>query len=318
MSMVTQCPQCRTAFNVTPEQLFLRDGRVRCGHCKVVFDGLVNLTSLEALKAGTPPPLSEASKATQQPAISAIAPPLEDGPGFSPLNWPMLPDVPVVPTPPLPMESAVESVQTMADVVAQPDAKPAPAAVKVQPASGVSPENEFTTKPAPRRTTWPWALAAGIAALVLGAQVLYAHRSETAAHFPKLRPLLEQACASVASIVSMRCTVPVLQRPAVLTIEASELLITDESKPHLVQLIVTMHNQSNLEVGYPAMDLALNDRFNHVVARRVLLPKDYLKGSSVRDAVIAASVATTVRVALDLNGLSAGGFNLLLVPSPEI
>ena len=63
MSMVTQCPQCRTAFNVTPEQLFVRDGRVRCGHCKSVFDGLVNLTSLEALKAGTPPPLAEATQA---------------------------------------------------------------------------------------------------------------------------------------------------------------------------------------------------------------------------------------------------------------
>lgn len=312
MSMVTQCPQCRTAFNVTPEQLFVRDGRVRCGHCKVAFDGLVNLTSLEALKAGTPPPLSEASQAAQQTAIPAIAPPVEDGPGFSPLNWPMLPDVPVVPRPPLPMERAVESVQTMADVVASTAAAP----IMVQPAPAIV-LDDAPAKSAPKRATWMWAAVAGISALTLGAQVLYAHRSETAAHFPKLRPLLEQACASMASIAAMRCTVPVLQRPAVLTIEASDLLITDESKPHLVQLIVTMHNQSNLEVGYPAMDLALNDRFNHVVARRVLLPKDYLKGSNVRDAVIAASVATTVRVDLDLNGLSAGGFNLLLVPSPE-
>ena len=311
MSMVTQCPKCSTAFNVTPEQLFARDGRVRCGHCKAVFDGLVNLTSLEALKAGTPPPLSEAKQAAQQPSMPAIAPAVEDGPGFSPLNWPMLPDVPVVPTPPLPMESAVESVQTMADVVAQSEATVAPTSRKVQPAPAVVAEELPASKPTSKRNRWPWALAAGIAALGLGAQVLYAYRSETAAHFPKLRTVLEQACASIP------CTVPVLQRPAVLTIEALDLLKTDESKPHLVQLIVTLHNQSNLEVGYPAMDLALNDRFNHVVARRVLLPKDYLKGGNVRDAVIAAGVATTVRVDLDLSGLSAGGFNLLLVPSPE-
>ena len=134
---------------------------------------------------------------------------------------------------------------------------------------------------------WPWALAASLAALVLGAQTLYAFRSETAAHFPKLRPALEQACAHV------NCTVPVLQRPALLTIQASDLLIVDESRPHLVQLIVTMQNQSSIEVGYPAIDLSLNDRFEHVVARRVLLPKEYLKGDT-HNAVIAGSVATKI------------------------
>ena len=35
----TRCPGCRTVFRVTPEQLALRGGQVRCGHCRAVFDG---------------------------------------------------------------------------------------------------------------------------------------------------------------------------------------------------------------------------------------------------------------------------------------
>ena len=35
--MQTQCPQCRTAFRVSDEQLGLADGKVRCGQCLHVF-----------------------------------------------------------------------------------------------------------------------------------------------------------------------------------------------------------------------------------------------------------------------------------------
>src|SRR5258705_9366251 len=36
----TRCPGCATVFRVKPEQLALRDGQVRCGHCKTVVDGV--------------------------------------------------------------------------------------------------------------------------------------------------------------------------------------------------------------------------------------------------------------------------------------
>jgi len=51
----TRCPGCKTVFRVTDAQLALRDGQVRCGHCRTVFDGRAELISL------APPPLHEES-----------------------------------------------------------------------------------------------------------------------------------------------------------------------------------------------------------------------------------------------------------------
>ena len=44
----TRCPGCATVFRVTREQLALREGQVRCGHCKTVFDGVAQAVSLLA------------------------------------------------------------------------------------------------------------------------------------------------------------------------------------------------------------------------------------------------------------------------------
>jgi len=43
MSLATRCPVCATAFRVNREQLALRGGRVRCGKCGNVFDGVGQL-----------------------------------------------------------------------------------------------------------------------------------------------------------------------------------------------------------------------------------------------------------------------------------
>jgi predicted Zn finger-like uncharacterized protein len=43
MSLVTRCPGCATAFRVLPDQLSARNGRVRCGKCGTVFDGIAGL-----------------------------------------------------------------------------------------------------------------------------------------------------------------------------------------------------------------------------------------------------------------------------------
>ena len=58
----TRCPGCKTIFRVSSQQLAMREGQVRCGHCRTVFDGELALVSLAPRARGPDdePRLSEA------------------------------------------------------------------------------------------------------------------------------------------------------------------------------------------------------------------------------------------------------------------
>jgi predicted Zn finger-like uncharacterized protein len=43
----TRCPQCRTTFRITSQQLELREGRARCGHCRTVFNAFAALVNFK-------------------------------------------------------------------------------------------------------------------------------------------------------------------------------------------------------------------------------------------------------------------------------
>ena len=58
MNLTTRCPNCGTAFRVQPAQLSARGGKVRCGKCTHVFDGvaaLISETEQGAVQADTEP-----------------------------------------------------------------------------------------------------------------------------------------------------------------------------------------------------------------------------------------------------------------------
>ena len=66
MALATQCPHCQTTFRVAHDQLKLRAGLVRCGHCKEIFNGIEHLL---------PPEDAEATEAGTEPTTRAIATP---------------------------------------------------------------------------------------------------------------------------------------------------------------------------------------------------------------------------------------------------
>jgi predicted Zn finger-like uncharacterized protein len=78
MALATQCPHCQTTFRVAQDQLKLRAGLVRCGHCKEIFNGIEHLLPpAEAAHPAAPVPASVASAA---PADSSV---LQTGENFS-------------------------------------------------------------------------------------------------------------------------------------------------------------------------------------------------------------------------------------------
>ena len=77
MSLVTRCPVCATAFRVQRAQLAARGGRVRCGKCGGVFDGVAALVEEgESRIALEPSPQMGLFDPSREPA----QPPLMDEP----------------------------------------------------------------------------------------------------------------------------------------------------------------------------------------------------------------------------------------------
>ena len=60
--MYTCCPHCQTCFRITKAQLDVAQGKVRCGHCKQVFNGKEHLQ--ESLSPEEPEVASPATSAT--------------------------------------------------------------------------------------------------------------------------------------------------------------------------------------------------------------------------------------------------------------
>jgi predicted Zn finger-like uncharacterized protein len=56
MSLTTRCPSCGTAFRVQPAQLSARGGKVRCGKCGHVFDGVHSLVAEGPVQSPSPAP----------------------------------------------------------------------------------------------------------------------------------------------------------------------------------------------------------------------------------------------------------------------
>jgi predicted Zn finger-like uncharacterized protein len=75
--MITRCTNCGTAFRVQAAQLAQRGGRVRCGKCSTVFDGVASLSEPAGARTDSP---SEPSPqlALFEPSVASAAQILED------------------------------------------------------------------------------------------------------------------------------------------------------------------------------------------------------------------------------------------------
>lgn len=75
MTLVTRCASCGTAFRVLPAQLSARAGKVRCGKCAQVFDGLAGLVEQgDAAPDHEPSPQLALFEAARRAASASIPP----------------------------------------------------------------------------------------------------------------------------------------------------------------------------------------------------------------------------------------------------
>ena len=143
-------------------------------------------------------------------------------------------------------------------------------------------------------------------AVLLAGQALHAYRAQIAAHYPASRPLLERLCRIA------HCEVGLPKPADQLVIESSDLQAVDTAKPNLIQLAASVRNKAAIDVAFPAIEVTLTDAQDRPLARRVLLPDQYLAGGKPVGTGLRAGEDFSIRLTLDTTELRPVGYRLYL------
>lgn len=252
MNLTTRCPNCGTAFRVQPVQLSARGGKVRCGKCTHVFDGVAALIAEDA----------------QSPQIETE------------------------PSPQLALFAA---------------SRKGPLAGAGEAANEDVPVANFLDEAPPPERSAAWTFGVALACAVLAAQAVHYFRTEIAVLIPEARPYLAAACAT------LKCDLKLPRRPKLMAIESSDLQ-ADGRRDSVIVLNAVLRNQAQFAQEYPALELTLTDERDEAVARRVLMPAEYLAGLPAEQMArgIGAGADAPLRVYFDTGGLRAIGYRMYL------
>jgi predicted Zn finger-like uncharacterized protein len=280
----TRCPSCATVFRVTSAQLALREGQVRCGQCKAVFDGNAQRVSLAPPRIPDvgAPPTSEAE----------LGPPTVTLRSAQALE---LPDI------------ASAAPERPAAALA---AAVAGAAREAGDIDEVPYEDRFSRqkRKAPRRARAViYAVAMVFLVALIAAQAVFHFRDAIAAHWPAAQPALTRVCSLVG------CTIRPLRDAAMshLSIDASDLQ-ADPAHRGLLILTATLRNRAAWPLAYPHLELTLTDAQDQIVVRRALAPADYAGGTTDFRTGIPPNGEVAVKVFIDASATSQAGYRLYM------
>ncbi len=292
--LATRCPHCQTRFRVTPAQLELRAGLVRCGACREIFNGRDHLLGdpeeVEALATtaedtdGRMTLIDFGSLRASQPAVTSKM-----------------------------QEELDELSRAIADLQAKPWRETAPNELAAEP-----PKEPVTTPPATpafvaqarkqnqRAGKWTFLLWLGIPALLaaLTLQLAYFFRADIAAYSPEAGRYLRAACARLG------CQVKLPQHIDLLSLESSHLQEVPGQQAQYT-LTALLRNQADTVQAWPSLELQLKTDTGQPMVRKVLEPVNYLTTADLKKG-IAAHAEHEIQLSFELTDDHPGGFSVTL------
>jgi predicted Zn finger-like uncharacterized protein len=279
----TRCPGCKTIFRVTAQQLSLRAGQVRCGHCQTVFDGVAAMVSL-APQPDPEPDYYDPAKGPPTVTLrnaQALRPVHDETEGATPHD--ATDDA----------DDQAEHEAELAEAKADPD---------VSYASRFSWQEKQERRRVPG---WLYGAAIPLLVLVFAGQALLHFRDAIAAHWPTTKPALIRMCAVAG------CEVRPMTDIAALSIEASDLQ-ADPAHKGLLILSTTIRNRAPYPLAYPYVELTLSDAQDQVVVRRAFGPQEYISGAADPRAGIPGNTELAVKLFVDASATSQAGYQVYL------
>jgi len=308
-ALSTRCPQCQTRFRLTSAQLALRDGMVRCGACRHVFNGKAPLVpasqtivtfSATADMAGDSA-IDSAARNTEAPGSLTQTDFTIWQDGDTPDSTPPVAGVD--------MQAELDSLsKALADLQATPWRAPslADSAQNGVENAGEPSFIQHARKKQRGARAWKVVLGIGLPLLLVAlvAQLTYHFRSEISAQMPRAAPLLQTACAQLGCAIDLPAEVHAL------SLQSSQLHAVPDEPDHF-ELVALLRNQSQTVQAWPALELLLKDAEGQAQVRKVLLPASFLPQQEQTRGMAARS-EHEVRMVFSLANAQAADFQLTL------
>lgn len=327
--LATRCPHCQTSFRVTMQQLELREGMVRCGTCREIFNGIDTVFEYEPGQGFelTPPPAGQ-DIADRMTLID-----------FGSLRGTQAPS-------PSNMQAELDALtRAIADLQAKPWAKPAASpqdelgsaahptdaehdhhdrdnasgggqSHQLQPPDAVD-EHDARDRSEPafvlqgrkrERSARAWKILLWIAIplllLALAAQLTFYFRNEIAARSPQAAPYLRAACNKIGCLIKLPMDIDQL------SLISRQLDAIGEGSGRF-QLTALIRNQSDTVQALPTLDLQMKNEEGQPLVRKAFLPTQYATKDEITNGLPAHS-EREVHVLFDLAGDPPAGFELTL------
>lgn len=322
--LATRCPNCQTQFRVTMAQLELREGKVRCGACREIFNGIDHVFEYTGEQGFTlTPPSAEQDMSDRMTLIDFGS--LRDAPEANASNLQEeldalsraiadLQSKPWVEPPPTPRSEFSEegadehaSDKTVGSITTDEAESPAPGFVQQARSRNRS------------ARVWKVLLWLGIPLLLfaLTAQLTYGFRAEIAARSPEAARYLRGACRRLGCAVGLPKNIEQLslansrlEQPQ-LPEGASVSSAAPEDTPATLTLVALLQNKGDTVQTWPSLDLKLKDAAGATIVRKAFLPEAYLKSIEIRNGM-PAHAEREIRITFELTGNAPAGFELTI------
>lgn len=346
--MQTTCPSCHAVFRVTPEQLEVRAGKVRCGKCAFVFNAYDTLVTPIETVSLIPPPAEEEGELEWKPEWKPVVEERREAraeerneehvieAGIVEEHITLQPAPPTVAEPftetftesfPLPTDEQIdretEEINRRIAETEFPEVVRERKRRKEGPSSEPAARSKLEITPDlqeklqglqeelasnEQRARWRTVVWS------IGALVLALLLAGQGAWFKRdwlaaHYPRTRPALEMLCSVLQCRIALPADAER--IRLESSDLQ-TDPDHANTVILTASLRNLAPYPQAYPNLELTLTDANNQPLARRQFAPKDYLPRQANIESGMPSNEEVAIRLPLELVGLNAVGYKLFV------
>lgn len=319
--MKTCCPQCDTVLTLTQQQVAQRNGMVRCGVCRHVFNALEHLYEEEDY-----PVLSEDQDAMYEESPSQSMGMQrshcydEENSLQRPRFEGATPSSTATPAVHIHLNTGTETRQSneprlFVDQQEQEDEH----YIGVRQSNhgerdftirsdATYEEEDYYDEP-PHRSGFGmfWFILILVAILLIAGQIFYVFRNQISTSFPALRPVLAQMCSLLKCEVGIQKSVDNLALENVLLSVDKNVL--PKQGEHALRLQALLSNKTDQAQEWPVLILRLKNAQGVVMNSKNIQPKEYLAPEQVMK-LFAANAKQVINLPFILDGGVVTGYEL--------